>query len=62
MQESLAEAVDCGDCYVKGEDFEDEVFHAKNLLLGVCVVSDVDKLSDLRGVDLLEFTVTREET
>ena len=37
------------------------MLHAEDLLLGVRVVGDVDKLSNIRRVDLLIFTKTREE-
>jgi hypothetical protein len=33
------------------------MFHAQDLLLGVCVVGDVDELSNLRRVDFFVFTV-----
>lgn len=32
------------------------MLHAQDLLLGVCVVGDVDELANLRWVDLFIFT------
>jgi hypothetical protein len=42
--------------HVKSQHLEDEMFHSQHLLLGVSVVGDVDKLTHIRRVNLLEFS------
>ncbi len=41
------------------EHIEDEMFHAKDLLLGVSVVGDVAELGHVRRVDLLIFAAKK---
>jgi hypothetical protein len=52
-------AKDGGGRHVEGEHLQDQVLHPKHLLFGVSVVRDVDKLSHIGRVDLLELTANK---
>jgi hypothetical protein len=55
----VCEEVSCWWRALEREHIEDEMFHAKDLLLGVSVVGDVAKLGHVRRVDLLVFAAKK---
>jgi hypothetical protein len=45
---------------IEGENLQEKFLHAQDLLLGVCVVCDVNEFSDLWRVDFFVFSAKSE--